>query len=120
MAILSEVGLGLIEAGETGLACSIEFSLSPSPNVLIQLAGALTIGGQTYSFPESAFELPDGAWTIQVGRWDGGEVTIEVFPAAGFLPGNWEQLTILAGYGSGIEVVSGAIVGDVYVLKVVE
>jgi hypothetical protein len=119
MAILSEVGLGLIEAGETGLACSIEWALSPSPNVLIASAGELTIGGSTYSFPARAFELPDGAWTIQAGRWDSDPVTIEVFPAAGFLPGNWEQLTILAGYGSGIEVVSGAIVGDVYVLKVV-
>ena len=119
MAIKSEVGLGLIEAGETGLACSIEWAPSPTPNALIASAGELTIGGQTYSFPERAFELPDGAWTIQVGRWDEGAVTIEVFPAAGFLPGNWQQLTMLAGYGSGIEVVSGAIVGDVWVLKVV-
>ena len=39
--------------------------------------------------------------------------------AAGFLPGNWEQLTMLAGYGAGIEVASGAIIGDVWVLKVV-
>jgi hypothetical protein len=80
MAIKSEVGLRLIESGERGLACSIEFSLSLNPNVLIVAAGDLTLGGQTDSFPERAFELLDASWTIQVGRWDGEEVTIEVLP----------------------------------------
>ncbi|MBW4523507.1 MAG: hypothetical protein KME16_28200, partial [Scytolyngbya sp. HA4215-MV1] len=71
------------------------------------------------TFPAQTFDFEAGVWTIQVGRWDGGEATIEFFPAAGFLPGNWEQLALLAGYGSGIEVVEGAIVDDVYMLKVV-
>lgn len=118
MEIKSESGLGKIYAGDTDLACSIEFLPGDNPNDLVMSAGSLTIAGNTYEFDAQAFALPDGIWRIQVGKWDDGEPTLEFLDANAFLPGNWQQIQILAGFGNGINVVDGSIVGDVYVFEV--
>jgi hypothetical protein len=47
-----------------------------------------------------------------------GAAMIEGLPSGAFLSGNWQQSTILARFGNGIEVHEGEIKGTMYVLQI--
>lgn len=114
--IKSEIYKGLIYAGDTDLSSTIGFELA-EPNQFIVTAGTLTLQGQVYEVERTAFTFTqDDSYQISLGFIDSIQTLAAYSPINP--PSNWRYVQQLAGFGAGIEVRDGAIVSDVYVLKV--
>lgn len=114
--ITSEIGLGRIYAGDTDLACSITFAQTGS-NTIAMSEGVLTISGNSHTVESEEFALADGVWQLQLGIQSGDSIVLAVHPGPDS-PAGFELIQTIAGFGSGILVEAGAIVGDVYVFEV--
>jgi len=115
--IKSQTERGAIYAGDTSLAftCTIE---QTAPATLSLSSGLLTLtSGLSFPVPALSIEMPNGVQHLYLGLRDGALALYAAAPMSGFDPA-FTALQMVAGFGSGIEVVDGAIVGDVYVLTV--
>lgn len=116
--ITSQTGYGKIHAGDTELGFTSEFS-QPGPADLAITAGTYTAtNGTVHPISSQQITLSDGNWRIELGWFDGQQIGVHAIPISIFPPDDWHGLQILAGYGAGIQVQAGEIVGDVYVLEV--
>jgi hypothetical protein len=115
--IKSETNLGLIYAGATPLAftCTIEQTATAT---LSLSAGALTLtSGESFPIPAMSIMLPGGTTHLYLGLLAGTPSLYAASPL-GIADPAFMPLQMIAGFGSGIQVVEGAIVGDVHVLTV--
>lgn len=115
--IKSETNHGLIYAGSTSLdfTCAIE---QIAPATLSVSSGHLTLtNGETFAVPALSAALPDGSTHLYLGLLAGTPALAVASPMGHF--DQWfTPLQMIAGFGSGIQVSDGEIVGDVYVLTV--
>jgi hypothetical protein len=115
--IKSQTERGAIYAGDTSLAftCTIE---QTAPATLSLSSGLLTLtSGLSFPVPALSIEMPNGVQHLYLGLRDGALALYAAAPMSGFDPA-FTALQMVAGFGSGIQVVEGAIVGDVHVLTV--
>lgn len=114
--IKSIPNFGAIAPGSTQLASTLTYGINQ--NVFTVEGELTTTDGVIYPILES-LELADGVWRVELGQQ--GENGPEVMAIGLGLPDpNWRTIQAIAGFGTGVMVVGGAIVGDIYVLTVTD
>jgi len=114
--ILSEPGLGAIYAGSTLLAFNCTLEQTGDAELTVS-AGLLTLtDGVAFEFPLTEIAFQDGLFYLLFGLLPDGSYKFQAVPTFG--SSYFTPIQMVAGFGAGIEVKAGAIVGDVYVLTV--
>jgi len=115
--IKSETERGAIYAGATPLAftCTME---QTAPATLSLSAGLLTLtSGDSWEIPPLSIALPNGTTSLYLGLL-AGSIALAVGSPMGQFDQWFTPLQMVAGFDSGIQVVEGEIVGDVFCLTV--
>lgn len=114
--IKSEPSFGLIHPGSTPLSTDlVEWEILGN---LIRVSGTLVDTAGIEHHLEHEFELEDGTWAIVLGlntQTQLSEVRLLTVPNSP--QSDFELNLLLAGFGSGIKVENGEVVGDIYVLR---
>lgn len=111
----SEPGLGLIDPGDTPLSTDLQWEVFGNR---LRVSGAFVDAAGRSHDVASEFELEDGDWAIALGVNAQSQTELRLVSVPSSPQPGFELITLLAGYGSGIRVENGEIVGDVYVLTV--
>jgi hypothetical protein len=114
--IKSEPNRGLIDPGSTPLSTDLlEWNLLGN---LLQVSGIFVDTAGVEHHLEHEFNLEDGIWALVLGlntETQSSELRLVAVPNSP-QPG-FELITMLAGFGTGIKVENGDVVGDIYVLR---
>lgn len=113
--IKSEPSFGLIDPGDTPLSTDLEWDVLGN---LLRVSGTLVdVAGIKHSLGHE-FVLEDGTWALVLGRNTETQLSeLRLISVPNSPQSTFEIIIMLAGFGSGIKVENGDVIGDIYVLS---